>query len=285
MSAGTVRWLHMEHSAPLVAVVLAGGDRDDRLAATVGATSKALVPLRDVPMGAYVAHALRRSGVVDRVIWVGETDGLIRRLIDVELPGGQRMVDSLSLGLGAALGWAAGVAQDQGAPEEGGARPEPRVLVVTADLPWWDAEGVEAFVAYAPKVDLVYPVVREADALARFPNQPRTYARLRDGRLTGGNAVLLSPRAVTRVLPVVDAAFNARKRPWALAQLVGFGTLLALLTGTARISSVETRVEKLLGVTARAFVTSDAAIAADVDDPAHLPDTLGLPHFPSLGDA
>ena len=100
---------------------------------------------------------------------------------------------------------------------------------MTADIPWWDAEGVEAFVTYAPVVDLVYPVVREADALARFPDQPRTYARLRDGRLTGGNAVLLGPRAVTRLLPVVDAAFHARKRPWALAELVGFGTLIALL--------------------------------------------------------
>jgi GTP:adenosylcobinamide-phosphate guanylyltransferase len=275
----------MEPSTPLVAVVLAGGDRDDRLAATVGASSKALVPLRDVPMGAYVASALRRSGVVDRIIWVGETDGLIRRLVDVELPGGRRMVDSLSLGLGAALGWAADVAQRPDAVAEDAAAPEPRFLVVTADLPWWDAEGVQAFVTYAPAVDLVYPVVREADALARFPDQPRTYARLRDGRLTGGNAVLLSPRAVTRLLPVVDAAFHARKRPWALAELVGFGTLIALLTGTARISAIEARVEKLLGITARAFVTSDAAIAADVDDPAHLPATLGLPHFPSLGDA
>jgi len=284
-ASGAVRCPNMEPATPLVAVVLAGGDRDDRLAATVGATSKALVPLRDVPMGAYVANALRRSGVVDRIIWVGETDGLIRRLVDVELPGGQRMVDSLSLGLGAALGWAVGVQRRQGAPEDGGSGPEPRLLVVSADLPWWDAEGVEAFVTHAPAVDLVYPVVREADALARFPDQPRTYARLRDGRFTGGNALLLSTRAVTRLLPLVDAAFHARKRPWALAQLVGFGTLLTLLTGTARISAIEARVEKLLGMTARAFITSDATIAADVDDPAHLPATLGLPHFPSLGDA
>jgi len=275
----------MEPSTPLVAVVLAGGDRDDRLAATVGAVSKALVPLRDVPMGAYVANALRRSGVVDRIIWVGETDGLIRRLVDIELPGGRRMVDSLSLGLGAALGWAADVARRQDPDADGGSLPEPRILVVTADLPWWDGEGVEAFVTYAPDVDLVYPVVREADALARFPDQPRTYARLRDGRFTGGNALLLTPKAVTRLLPLVDAAFHARKRPWALAQIVGFGTLLALLTGSARISAVEARVESLLGITARAFLTSDAAIAADVDDPSHLPATLGLPDFPSLGDA
>lgn len=275
----------MDPSTPLVAVVLAGGDREDRLAATVGADSKALVPLRDVPMGAYVARALRRSGVVDWIIWVGATDGLIRRLVDVELPGGRRMVDSLSLGLGAALGWAAGVTHLHGATEHGEARPAPRLMIVTADLPWWDAEGVASFVAHAPAVDLVYPVVREADALARFPDQPRTYARLRDGRFTGGNALLLTPRAVTRLLPVVDAAFHARKRPWALAQLVGFGTLVALLTGNARIAAVEARVEQLLGITARAFISADAAIAADVDDPAHLPATLALPHFPSLDDA
>jgi CTP:molybdopterin cytidylyltransferase MocA len=279
----------MEPSTPLVAVVLAGGDRDDRLAATVGAASKALVPLRDVPMGAYVAQALRASGVVDHVIWVGATDTVIRRLVDVELPSGQRMVDSLSIGLGAALGWAA----DLGRGSQPGARaddteapaPEPRLLVVTADLPWWDAEGVEAFVRHAPAVDLVYPVVREADALARFPEQKRTYARIRDGRFTGGNAILITPRAVTRLLPVVDAAFNARKQPWALARIVGFGTLLGLLTGTVRLSAIEARIERLLGVTARAFITSDAAIAADVDDPAHLPATLGLPHFPSPREA
>ena len=279
--------MHMEPSTPLVAVVLAGGDRDDRLAATVGATSKALVPLRDVPMGAYVAQALRASGVVDRVIWVGATDSVIRRLVDVELPSGQRMVDSLSIGLGAALGWAAdlGRGPQPGARADDAAVPEPRLLVVTADLPWWDADGVEAFVRHAPAVDLVYPVVREADALARFPEQKRTYARIRDGRFTGGNAILLTPRAVTRLLPVVNAAFNARKRPWELARIVGFGTLIGLLTGTVRLSAIEARVERLLGVTARAFITSDAAIAADVDDPAHLPATLGLPHFPSPRDA
>jgi hypothetical protein len=221
------------------------------------------------------------------VIWVGATDSVIRRLVDVELPSGQRMVDSLSIGLGAALGWAAGLGRaTQPGVRDGDAEvPEPRLLVVTADLPWWDADGVEAFVRHAPAVDLVYPVVREADALARFPEQKRTYARIRDGRFTGGNAVLLTPRAVTRLLPVVDAAFNARKQPWALARIVGLATLLGLLTGTVRLSAIEARIERMLGVTARAFITSDAAIAADVDDPAHLPATLDLPYFPSLRDA
>lgn len=255
-----------------MAVVLAGGDRDDRLALTVGAASKALVPLRDVPMGAYVATALRHAGIVDRIIWVGATDATIRRLVDVELPGGRRMVDSLSLGLGAALG--------RSSELEGRAR----VLLVTADIPWWDADGVRAFVDNAPNVDLVYPIVREEVARARFPDQPRTFVRVRDGRFTGGNAVLLKPRAIPPLLPVIDAAFHARKRPLSLARLVGFGTLLGLLTGTVRVAAVEARVEALLGVSARAFESPDAAIAADVDDPSHLPATLALPVLPWTTD-
>jgi len=255
----------MEGSRPLIGVVLAGGERDDRLAATVGAVSKALVPLRDVPMGAYVATALRRSGVVGKIVWVGAADAGIRRLVDAELPSGRRMVDSLSLGLGAALAWCA----DAG--------PDARLLVASADIPWWDAEGVRAFVRDAPDADLVYPIVRRADALARFPDQPRTFVRMRDGRFTGGNAILLTPRAVKPLLPLIDAAFHARKRPLSLARIVGLGTLIGLLTGTASVASVEARVERLLGVRARAFVSPDAAIAADVDDPTHLPATLDLP--------
>ena len=263
----------MEPSRPLVAVVLAGGDRDDRLALTVGAASKALVPLRDVPMGAYVAHALRRSGVVDRIIWVGTSDATIRALIDVELPSGRRMVDSLSLGLGAAL---------VSAIEAG---PGARVLLVTADIPWWDEDGVRAFVRDAPDADLVYPIVRREVSLARFPDQPRTFVRVRDGRFTGGNAVLLTPRAVPALLPVVDAAFHARKRPFTLAGLVGAGTLFGLLTGTVRIAAVEARVEALLGVSARAYDSPDATIAADVDHPDHLPATLDLPVLMRPGPA
>lgn len=245
----------------VVAVVLAGGDRDDRLARTVGAASKALVPLRDVPMGAYVATALRVSGVVDDVVWVGPTDGRVRRLVDAALPAGDRLVDSLTLGLGAAMG------RDPGA----------RYLIVTADVPWWDADGVRAFLRDAPAADLVYPVVDEATALARFPDQKRTFVRLADGRFTGGNAVLLAPRAVPALLPFVELAYEARKRPFALARRVGWGTLVALATGRARLSGIEERVRALLGLDARVFVSADAAIAADVDHPEHLPATLGLP--------
>jgi CTP:molybdopterin cytidylyltransferase MocA len=241
-------------SGDVVAVLLAGGGARDRLARSMGAASKALVPLHGVPLGAYVAHALRASGVVRRTVLVGEHDDRLRSLVDAAVPSGTRLVDSLALGLGAALG----------------SGPVERILIATADVPWWRPEGVRAFLADAPDADLVYPVVAEADAVAAFPDQRRTYLRVREGRVTGGNAVLLRPAAVAPLLPWIDRAYAARKRPLQLAAMVGWGTLLSILRGQASLPDLEARVRALTGIDARVMVSRDAALAADVDAPEHL---------------
>jgi CTP:molybdopterin cytidylyltransferase MocA len=247
----------------VVAVVLGGGGPDDRLARTAGAPSKALVPVEGAPLGAYVLSALRDSGAVREIVFVGPTDARIAAMVDAHLPGGERLVDSLALGLGAALG-------------RGGRR----LLVVTADIPWWTAEGVRGFLADAPESDLVYPVVRGEDADAAFPGQRRTCVRLVEGRVTGGNAVILRADAVARLLPWIDRAYRARKRPLQLAGMVGWGTLARLLAGRASIALLEARVSALVGIQGRIFVSSDAAIAADVDGPEHLSSTPVLPSLP-----
>jgi CTP:molybdopterin cytidylyltransferase MocA len=253
----------------VVAVVLGGGGPNDRLARTVGAPSKALVPLAGAPLGAYVLAALRDSGVVREVVFVGPTDAHLAALCDVRIPAGDRLVDSLALGLGAALGRADGA----------------RLLVVTADVPWWSAEGVRDFVTHAPHADLVYPVVREEDALAAFPDQHRTFVRLVEGRVTGGNAILLRADAVVKLLPWIDRAYRARKRPLQLAGMVGWGTLARLLMGRASLALLERRVSALVGIEGRVVVSSDAAIAADVDAPEHLRASPLLPPLQPRGSA
>ncbi|MEJ2666251.1 MAG: NTP transferase domain-containing protein [Deinococcales bacterium] len=255
-------------SSGITAVVLGGGEAGDRMAGAAGVEAKALVPLDGKPMGAYVLEALRACPEVGWIVYVGPVNVRLRGLYDVAVPSGLRLVDSLSLGLGAALGTA----------------PASRLLVVTADIPWLSAEGVSAFVAAAPDAELVYPAVTEAASVARFPHQKRTYARLREGRLTGGNAVLLSGGAVSRLLPFIDRAYRARKNPLALARLFGLDVLVAVLLGRARIAWVERRLERISGIRARALVTEDAALAADVDRPAHLPGGLseGRPGAPGV---
>jgi CTP:molybdopterin cytidylyltransferase MocA len=108
------------------AVVLAGGGAGDALARDAGVASKSLVPLAGAPMGAYVASALRASGVVERIVYVGPADDRIAAMVDHVVPSGARMVDSLALGFGAAFA---------------GASDAQRILLVTGDVPWWRAEA------------------------------------------------------------------------------------------------------------------------------------------------
>lgn len=251
----------MNGSSAVTAVVLAGGSPGDVLAVGGAVPSKALLPIGGRPMAAFVLDAVRRCEVVDHCVFVGPEEPSLRGLYSARVPGGERLADSLALGLGAAF--AAGAEH---------------LLVITADVPWVDGPVLDRFLAAARApayrgAALVYPIVARTTSEAAFPQQSRTYVRLRDGRFTGGNAVYLTRAGALRLLPLVDALYRARKNPVALAGLMGLGTVLGLLTGGATIAGLERRAGLLLGLEARALVSEDAAIAADVDSPAHVPGT------------
>lgn len=232
--------------------------------------AKALLPIGGHPMAAYVLAALRRCAAIDMTVYVGPTDVALRGAYDVHVPAGARLTDSLALGVGAALGAGATA-----------------FLVITADVPWVDGPMLDRFMAAARSgehgaAQLVYAVVERDTARAAFPWQERTFVRLRDGRFTGGNVVYATSDAIVALLPLIDALYGARKNPFALAGMLGVDTLFGLVTGSASIAQLERRASRLLGVEARAFVSPDAALAADVDRPAHVPGAVdpSLPTAP-----
>lgn len=241
----------------LVAVVLGGSGHADPLAKEAGVAAKALVPLLGRPMASYVLEALRDSASVSDTVYVGETTPDLRALAARTLNSGEHLADSLSLGLSAALE----------------AQPE-RVLVLSADLPWLSAETVDAFVMgaarAAPEAAVTYPIIPKEVAEGQFPGQRRTYARLKEGAFTGGNAMLLEPRVLPTLLPFVNRAYAGRKNPFSLAGLVGVRFALQLLTGTLRIAALERRISEILTMPARAYRSQDAALGADVDKPEHI---------------
>ncbi len=262
----------MNHE-PVVAVVLAGGDPGDRLAVDAGVAAKALVPLGSEPLGSYVLRALKASPAVSRIVYVGPTNSRLNGLYDVQVASGLRMVDSLALGLGAALSLNASGS----------------VLLLGADIPWVTGAMVTRFVGAAAAAtadgaaQLVYPVVPESAASEQFPEQKRTYAKLKEGKFTGGNLVLMHTALVPKLLPQIDRVFRARKNPFALAGIIGLDVLVRLVLGRADIRSLERRVGTILGAPVRALVTTDAALAADVDSPGQLPGTL-TPNLPPLSN-
>ena len=245
----------------LPALVLAGGDASDELARSVGASAKALVPLKGRPLGAYVLDALRAAKRIGPIVWVGDLDAEMRSHVDAVVPSGPRLVDSLALGLGALAVHA----------------PAERVLVGTADVPWLDGPVVDRFVDETPAdADLVYPVVAREVYERAFPDLPRTWVRTAGGHVTGGNLVCGRPETLRGLLPWVDLATRDRKSPLRLAARLGPGTLLALATGRASLPRLEARISALVGWQLRALLSQDPALVCDIDRPDQLPATLSL---------
>ncbi len=244
----------------LTAVVLAGGDADDPLAAAFGVPAKALTPIAGKPMASYVLKVLGASPQVERVVYVGPAESLPVRPETV-VAAGERFSESVERGLEAARNL----------------EPEAPLLLLSADIPWLRPEGLERFLMSAPEADLVYPAIPRTVAERQFPGQRRTYAKLREGEFTGGNLVLLRPRLAPRLLELLERAYQARKNPLALAGMVGADMLFKLLLGRATLPELEARVGRLLGASARAFVSDDASLGADVDRPEHLGQGPPLP--------
>lgn len=239
--------------ASVSAVVLGGGT--DALAQQAGVRAKAFLPLAGRPLVAYVLEALSACPEVTSVVYVGEADPLITNHTKRILPPGNTFVESFSVGVEAALTL----------------EPTQPVLVTTADLPWLKREALQDFLSRAEGADLAYPIVRKEVAEAQFPGQRRTFVKLTDGRFTGGNMMMLSPRMVPVLLPFIERAYRGRKNPLALARLFGFDFIVRLLFGQLALSDIEARAAQILGLPVRALETPFASIGADVDRLEHLP--------------
>lgn len=211
--------------------------------------AKALVPFGGKPLACYVLEALQATPAVGAVLYVGTSPTPAVK----GLEPGATFLESFQRGVQAAL---------KGRPE--------RILVLTADLPWLNPEALTAFLASAPDAELVYPIIAEASARAQFPAQRRTFVRLKEGRFTGGNLMLLKPAAVAALEPFIGRAYAGRKNPLVLAQLLGVDVIFRLLLGRLDLPAIEARAERVLGCTVRAVVTEHASIGADVDKPEHL---------------
>ena len=228
MNQGEVRWS---------AVVLGGGDPGDAFAAAHGVKVKPLIPICGEPMALHVLRALRGSGRIERVAYVGPTTPELHKLIDLRVTDHGTLLSNLEAGVEALN--AAGV------------RPGERVLVVTADVPMVTAGQIQDVLDSAPlDAGLVYPVVRREVVEAAYGGVQRTYVRVQDGTFTGGNLFILDPGLIGRFLPRLREVLAARKAPLRLAALIGPGVLLRLLTGRLSVEMLEARVSDILGVPA-----------------------------------
>lgn len=233
------------------AVILAGGQIPLALRSAVSAPERALIELDGRTLLDHVVESLRQTAPVSGIICVTTPLALASLPPDVRgLPAGDRLTENLFKG--------ARAAQSE------------RILVVTGDVPLATSQTWMQFLEGAGSLEAAYPIVSKTACDAQFPSGKRTYAPLKDGQFTGGNAFLLPRAHLESLESLISQAFAARKNPLALARMLGVGFIARALSKRLTINDVEAKVSKMIGCHAGAISMNDAAIAFDIDKPEDL---------------
>jgi molybdopterin-guanine dinucleotide biosynthesis protein A len=235
----------------MTTIVLAGGPPDDVAALEPGAPNKAFVRIAGKTLVERTIAGLRAAPSVGRIIVVAPIDAHADpalRASDERRPDGIKIRDSLRNGLA-------------------DLPPDELLLVAASDMPILSGEAVEDFIMRARRIDpdLGYGCLEKQTHMARFPNVPHTWVRLRDGTFCGGGLIVIKPRALPALDRVIERLGAARKNPLALASLFGWRVLLKFALGRLSIADAEKRASQILGAQARAIVSPYAESAVNVD--------------------
>jgi molybdopterin-guanine dinucleotide biosynthesis protein A len=231
-------------------LVLAGGRCPEDLKSLTGCSKRGDLSFQGKRLVEIVVEALREALKGGKLIVVGNEVPSC-----VGVPEGETFVESLEKGL-------ALVSSEE-------------VLICTEDLPFVTSESfLKLIQASGPDAEVNYPIVPVAECERLFPELKRTTVRTKEGRFTGGNAVIAKKEALRKILPILSEVYEKRKRPLALARVIGWGMLLRVLTAQLfpsllSVRDIEKRACALLDIRVHAVILNDAGLATDVDTKEH----------------
>jgi GTP:adenosylcobinamide-phosphate guanylyltransferase len=243
------------------AVLMAGGipQPDDPLYAYSQGESKALIDIAGRPMIQWVVDALNDAKSVDHIVVVGlsEKAALTSRKPVAYLSNEGRLLENLKSGTARAM------------------ELNPRgkyVMFVSSDIPSVTGPMVDWVVdtCMQTKHDLYYNVIERKAMEATFPESRRTYTRLKDLELCGGDLNVARAAIVNENSDFWTKLLEARKNPAAQAGLIGGDIIIKFLFRRLTIQDVIDRVAAKLGIRGRAIICPYPEIGMDVDKPHQL---------------
>lgn len=248
----------------MIDAILAAGGRlrpQDPLYPRLPDQPKALLPVAGKPMAQWVLDALGAAQSIRRIIVMGLTPAEAAPLTCAKDMSVLPDQGSLLENLGAGARWL--LARDPTLPY---------VLSVSVDIPALTPAAIDWNVstALATDHDGYYLIIPQAVMEKRFPGARRSYFRIKEGRFTAGDMVLLNTRLLGAEHPLWPRLIAARKNIWQQAQLVGLGVLVQFLLGQITIPAIERHVQARLGVRPRVLVCPHAEAGMDVDKPHQL---------------
>lgn len=230
------------------AVILAGGQIPHALADVADATERALIRVGEKTLLDCVVESLQNVPTITGIVCVTTPRALETLPPNVRgLAAGELLSANLFAGIRATS--------------------SQNVLIVTGDVPLATGRTWMQFLdgASVNQLEIAYAVVEKTRMEVQFPGGKRTYATLKEGTFTGGNAFLVPRERLERLEILIERAFKARKNPFALAQMLGIGLVAKALSNRLSMGEAEAKVSQMVGARAGAVVVPDAAIAFDVD--------------------
>ncbi len=243
------------------AIVMAGGipQPGEPLFEYTQGKPKALLDIGGKPMVQWVLDALGEASRVDDVVLIGLTEdsqvSCTKPLTFIPNQGG--MIENIMGGLHKVI---------EIHPEAG------QVLLVSSDIPGITRAMVdwEIETALASDVDLCYSVVKREVIEARYPNSRRTYLRLKNLEVCGGDLNVIHTSVVHMNPEIWEKLIASRKNPLKQAAILGIDTLVLMLL---RVITLDVAVERLtlrLHMTGRVIICPYAEVGMDVDKPNQL---------------
>ncbi|MBN1145776.1 MAG: nucleotidyltransferase family protein [Anaerolineales bacterium] len=243
------------------AIVTAGGipQPEEPLYPYTQGGPKALLDICGKPMIQWVLDALGGAKTIDHVVVIGLTadSGVTCAKPTVFIPTQGGMLDNIRSGVRKAL---------ELSPQFH------HVIAVSSDIPAITPEIVDWAVEAAMQTDedLYYNLITRQVMEARYPSSKRSYVRLKDVEVCGGDMNVLRTMTVTGNDELWERIVAARKNALKQAALVGYDTLILLLLRMLTLEGAVKRVVKRMNVTGRAILSPYAEVGMDVDKPHQL---------------
>ena len=241
-------------------VILAGGRPapDDPLYAYSAGRPKACIDLNGHTMLEWLVDAVQAATVTEDVVVVGleETDvGDMRFARPVSfLPDHGSLVGNARAG----VAWSV-----QNRPDSD------MVLLCSVDIPLLTGEMIDQHIAACrPFGHLAYYTFVTREVMEkRFPHSNRTFVRLRDAEVAGGDVVLVHKRVLETNDELWAALTNARKHAWKLARLIGWRFLLKFLLRRVGVEEIKGVARRMLNEEVEILFSPTAELAMDADKP------------------
>jgi GTP:adenosylcobinamide-phosphate guanylyltransferase len=243
------------------AIVTAGGipQPGEPLYPYTQGKSKALLDINGKPMIQWVLDALSGADRIERVILIGldaSSEVTCAKPLTY-LPNYGSMLENIRNGILKAV-------ELNPATEH--------VLLVSSDIPGITSEMVNWAIDAAMQTndDLYYNLIKREVMEARYPGSKRTFTRLKDAEVCGGDMNVVHTSTVTKNAEIWERLIGSRKNALKQAAILGFDTLFLLAFRLITVEGAVKKVSQQLKLRGRAILCPYAEVGMDVDKPHQL---------------